>query len=150
MENYISKEVKEGLEKELEELKSKRKGIAQRLKKSAAYGDLKENSEYHEARGAKEELEKTILELGCKIKNSKIKEKSFSSNKVDIYSKVKIKGSEGESDFILVSSEEVDINKGKISYESPIGEGLLGKKKGDEVKIKTPSGEDVYKIINIE
>lgn len=151
MSDFVSKEIYEKLKKDLENLKAQRKEIAERLKRSIGYGDLSENSEYQQAREDKEILEKKILDLEQKLKKVKVKEKSLSNDKVSFYSKVKVKDKDGnELDLILVSSEEADFSRGKISCDSPIGKALLGKKIGDIIKFNTPSGEEKeYKIISI-
>jgi transcription elongation factor GreA len=152
MSEFVSKEIFEKMKKELEYLKSQRIEIAERLKRSASFGDLSENSEYQQAREDKDELERKILKLEQKLKTVKVKNKSESNNKVSFYSKVKIKDKNGnEMNLILVSEEDSDFAQGKISYNSPLGKALLGKKIGDIIKFKVPSGkEKEYQIISIE
>lgn len=150
MEKYISKEAFKKIKTELKELKEKRKDIAERLKKSASYGDLTENAEYQQAREDKELLEKKISEIENKIKNLKIKKQGLSqSKKAGPYSKLKVKNKGEIIDIILVSPEEIDFLEGKISYESPLGKVLLDKEKGNQVKVSTPSGEEFYEILEI-
>ena len=150
MPNYVSKEVLEKTKEKLKSFKSKRKEIAERLKKSASFGDLSENSEYQQAREDKEWLERRILEVEQKLREMEVKDAIESREKISHYSSVKIRSNGKILKFILVSSEEIDLSRGKISYESPFGESLLGKKKGDKVKIKTPEGEKNYEVVEIE
>ena len=150
MPNYVSKEVLEKTEEKLKGFKSKRKEIAERLKKSASFGDLSENSEYQQAREDKEWLERRILEVEQKLREMEVKDVIESKEKISHYSSVEIKSNGKILKFILVSSEEIDLSNGKISYESPFGKSLLGKKKGDKVKIKTPEGEKNYEVVEIE
>lgn len=152
MVDFVSKEVFEKLKKELEELKLQRKEIAERLKRSASFGDLSENSEYQQAREDKENLERKIFNLEQKLKNIKVGKKNSLSDKVVFYSKVKVQDkNKKEMNFVLVSSEDADFTQGKISYESPLGRALMGKRKGDIIRFNTPSGDEKeYKIISIE
>lgn len=149
MTDFISKETLKKLEGELKNLKLQRKEVADRLKKSAGYGDITENAEYQQAREDKEILETKIIELEKKIKNAVIKEKSNSSSKVSFYSTVRVKNDNGILDFTLVSPEDSNFKEGKISYESPLGKELLGKQKGDKIKVMTPAGQKNYQILSI-
>lgn len=152
MVDFVSKEVFEKLKKELEELKLQRKEVAERLKRSASFGDLSENSEYQQAREDKENLEKKIFALSQKLKNVKIGKKHNLNDKVAFYSKVRVRSKDNkEMTFILVSPEDADFSSGKISYDSPLGKALMGKRKGDIIKFNPPSGnQKEYKIISIE
>ena len=80
-----------------------------------------------------------------------IDENDISTDKVSILSKVKIENVKLNKSFeyVIVSEEEANLQEGKISVESPIGKGLLGKKKGEKVTVKIPSGEVIFKIIDI-
>lgn len=148
--NFISKEAFKKIKLELQELKGKRKEVAERLKKSAGYGDLTENSEYQQAREDKELLERKIAEIENKIKNLKIKKRDFSrSRKVEPYSRLKLKKEGKIIEILLVSPEEINVLEGKISYESPLGKELLHKEKGNKAKVVTPAGEEIYEILEI-
>lgn len=149
MASFVSEEVLEKLKADLENLKSQRKEIAERLKKSAGFGDLTENSEYQQAREDKETLETKIMELEKKIKNVQVKKKLDSNGKVSFYSQVQVKNNNDFLEFTLVSPEDASFKERKISYESPLGQGLLGKKKGDKIKITTPEGDKEYEILSI-
>ena len=80
-----------------------------------------------------------------------IDENDISTDKVSILSKVKIENVKLNKSFeyVIVSEEEANLQEGKISVESPIGKGLLGKKKGEKVTVKIPSGEVIFKVIDI-
>ncbi len=150
MEQFISKEAFEKIKLELENLKEKRKEISERLKKSASYGDLSENSEYQQAREDKELLEKKILEIEGKLKNFKIKKGGTHYNKKsEPYSKIKVKRRKEVLNFVLVSPEEINLAEGKISYDSPLGRELLGREKGDKIEVSTPGGKEVYEILEV-
>lgn len=148
---YLTKEKFEELQKELQVLKTeKRKKIAEELEYAKSLGDLSENAEYHEAREDQAALEDRIAQLESILANADIVAVHH-SNIVEIGSKVTVskKGSKDQRVFIIVGSEEIDTNAGKISFKSPIGQVLLGKKKGDECEVKTPGGEVVYTIVSI-
>lgn len=150
---------KEGLDKlreELEYLKTvKRKEVAQRIKEAISYGDLSENSEYEEAKNEQAFVEGRILELEEKVKHAKIiAEHDKASRSVQLGSTVHLKNLTKKKDdvevYTIVGSTETDPFAGKISNESPVGNALLDKQKGDAVKIISPSGPIEYEIIKID
>ena len=139
------------IKKELEFLKTdKRKEIADRLKHAKSLGDLSENAEYKETLENMGFTEDRIEKLEDIIKRAVVIEKSSGSN-VQLGSAVKIKKeTDGKiCEYVLVGQEEADISIGKISNQSPIGRALIGKKKGDMVKVATPGGEIKYTIESI-
>jgi len=148
---YLSKEGFEKIKNELEFLKTgKRKEIADRLAHAKSLGDLSENAEYKEALETMNITEDRIEKLDDIVKRAVIIEKSFGST-IQLGSTVKVKKeSDGKVyDYILTGQEESDISAGKISNKSPIGNALIGKKKGDVIKVKTPAGEIKYIIESI-
>jgi len=151
MVNYLNKESLEKLKKELDYLRNtERKNIAKQLEHAIGFGDLSENAAYHEAREAKESLERKISELSQKIEQAVIVKASKNTNRIQIGSIVFVKSGKDELCFEIVDSEEIDTLKGKISYDSPLGKTLLNKSKGEIVKVNTPSGNIEYKIIKIK
>jgi len=136
------------LEKELEELKAGRKGIAQRIADARSQGDLAENSEHDEALNMQGQLEGRIAEIEEILQNASII-KAKPSDKVIVGSTVELQSNGKKMQYTIVGSVEADPLEGKISDESPIGKALLGKKVGDSVEIKTPSGAASYKITKI-
>ena len=149
MPEFLTPEGLAKLKREVDNLKNvKRKEIAKRIKDAASFGDLKENAAYHEAKEAQAFLEDKILELKNVIRNTKIIDRKI-SDEVQLGSIVLISSNGDEEKFQIVGSKEVNILKGKISYKSPLGNSLLGKRKGAEVIIKSPEGETIYKIIDI-
>ena len=149
---YLTKEKFEELKKELDNLKTvKRKEIAENLEYAKSLGDLSENAEYHEARGEQAEIEDRIQKIEYILQSAEIMEPHH-SDKVGIGSTVIIekKGVTGTKKYKVVGSEEVDIANNKISFNSPIGEAMRDKEKGDEFSFKTPGGIASYKIIDIE
>lgn len=149
MPEYITSEELENLKKELKELKGpKTKEIAELLKHTASFGDLKENFAYHDAKEKQAFLQGKIIELEEKIRNAKIIKKK-KGDRVQIGSEVLIK-LDGEKQKILISSpSQADPLKGKISYQSPLGKGLIGKKVGDKIRIKTEAGKIKCEILKI-
>ncbi len=142
------------LEEELNYLKTeKRTEIAERIKTARGFGDLSENSEYDEAKGAQAENEQKIAELETKIRNAKVIDSSEIDTKtVQIGNSVKLYDEEFEEEVIytIVGSTEVDLSQNKISNESPIGKALLGRKKGEVVDVDAPEGIIKFKILAIK
>ena len=153
MKEYITPEKKEELEKELKDLINiKRKEISETLEYAKSLGDLSENAEYNQAREDQATCENRISELEEFLKNVEIKS-IHKSNKVDMGAKVHIRISGQNSDkfYIIVGSEEIDIENNKISYNSPIGKALMGHVDGDIVTWKSPKGEEMKcQIVSIE
>jgi len=151
MVSYLNKESLKKLKKELNYLKNvERKKVAKQLEHAIGFGDLSENAAYHDAREAKEFLERKISELNQKIEEAVIIKTSKNINKVQIGSIVFVESEKNELSFKIVDSEEVDISQGKISYDSPLGKTLLNKSKGSMVQVNTPTGKVEYKIIKIK
>ncbi len=146
----------EGLEKlehELEHLKTvKRKEIAAKIKQALAFGDLSENSEYDEAKNEQAQIEIRIMQLEKMLKNAKvIDEDDIHTDIVGIGSKVEVLDMEFDEkiDYTIVGSTEADPSALKISDESPVGNALLGKKKGNIVEVVVPDGIIKFKILKI-
>jgi transcription elongation factor GreA len=141
------------LEEELDTLKTKtRKEVAEEIKQAMAFGDLSENSEYDEAKNKQAQVEARILSIENMLKNAKvIDEDDIDTNKVSVGSKVKIIDIDEneEVEYTIVGSTEADPAKFKISDESPVGAGLLGRKVDEIAEIKTPGGIVRLKIIKI-
>ncbi len=149
----VTQEGYDKLEKELDYLKTeKRAEIAEKIKVALGFGDLSENSEYDEAKNAQAENEGKIAELENKIRYAKIIDESEIDTKtVQVGNIVKVYDEEFDEEtiFTIVGSTEVDLAQNKISNESPVGAALLGKKKNQEVEVKTPAGTAKYKILSI-
>jgi len=152
--SYYTKEGLEKLQTELARLKSKgRADIARQIADARDKGDLSENAEYDAAKDAQGHLEAKIAQLEDLMSYARlIDETNVDTSKVSILSKVTIKNKKNGASMtymLLVSEEEADLKAGKISTQSPIGKGLLGKKKGETAMIKTPAGEMEFEIVNI-
>ena len=145
----LTKQGKERLAKELEELKKvKRPAVVERIKRSRDYGDLSENAEYEDARNEQSFVEGRIQEIEHMLKYAEVSEKK-SNNEVSLGSTVKVKIDGEDSQYEIVGSTEADPIVGKISIESPIGSALVGKKNGEKVIAQTPSGEVELKILSV-
>ncbi|OGJ60425.1 transcription elongation factor GreA [Candidatus Peribacteria bacterium RIFCSPLOWO2_01_FULL_51_18] len=154
----ITKEGLKKLKEELDFLKTeKRQEIAQRLKEAISYGDLSENAEYEEAKNDQAFIEGRILELEKQIKNARIitegtTVKAARSKIIDIGSIVTVRNRTEDTDpetYTIVGSLEADPVEHKISNESPIGRGLLGREKGDIIEIIAPAGKFRYEILKV-
>lgn len=151
-EELISQEKFEELTKELEELHTtRRKEVAEQLEYARSLGDLSENAEYQEAREMQAAVEERVQKLEAILKNAKIV-RSAKSDTVGMGSTVSVQNLAGEDKhtYVIVGAEEADMFAGKISYHSPLGAALLGKKKGDEFSFHTPRGTQKYKILKVE
>ncbi len=148
---YLSKEKHHELKEELEFLTHvRRKEIAEALEAAKALGDLSENAEYHSAREAQAAVEERIMVLEEILKNAVIVGGKHKTDAVGIGSVVSIKRGREEKTYTIVGSEETDVAAGKISNKSPLGEAMMGKKKGDDCTYTTPSGEIKCEIIEIK
>lgn len=145
---------KEGLKKLQDELEKRkttlRHEIAQAIKEAKEQGDLSENAEYAEAKSQQNENESRIAELEMTLKDSQVVEKARANGHVQIGSVVAVEFKGHRMDFYIVGSNEADPANFRISNESPLGKAFMGKKKGEEVEVSTPSGVSKYKIADIK
>mgnify|MGYP006300547841 FL=1 len=151
--SYVTKEGLQKLKEELKELETvERPKIKKQIAEARDKGDLSENAEYDAAKDAQGMLEMRIHKLKETIENSRILDESkIDTTTVQILNKVKIKNKKNNAvmEYTIVSESEANLKEGKISVNSPIAKGLLGKKEGDEVEITVPSGKIPFEIINI-
>ena len=154
--SHLSYYTEEGLEKLYSELKQlqtvERPRISQQIAEARDKGDLSENAEYDAAKEAQGLLEARIAKMEDLIANARIvDETQIDSSKVYILSKVKIKHLKMNKEFLytLVAENEADIKAGKISIESPIGKGLVGKAVGDIAEVETPAGIVKFEVLDI-
>ena len=151
--NYYTEEGLQKLKDELYNMKTvQRPAISEQIAEARDKGDLSENAEYDAAKEAQGLLEMKIAKLENIIANARvIDETHIDNSKVFILSKVKIKNiSNGmEMEYILVAENEADIKQKKISVDSPIGKGLLGKKVGEIADVQTPGGIIQFEILDI-
>jgi transcription elongation factor GreA len=138
------------LKAEMDSLINKRAALAEAIKTARELGDLSENAEYQSARQDQERSEGRINEIEGILQNVEIIQKpSGDHHKVQLGSVVKLESAGKTKQFQVVGTVEADPLNGKISDESPIGKALIGKKKDDDVEIKTPADTTIYKIVEI-
>lgn len=151
--SYMTEEGLAKLKKDLEQLVTvERPAISQQIAEARDKGDLSENAEYAAAKEAQGLLEMRIAKLEDMVANARIIDESkINTSQVQILNKVKIKNTKNNQqvEYMLVSENESDIKNGKISVATPIAKGLLGKKVGDVVNIKVPSGLMSFEILEI-
>jgi transcription elongation factor GreA len=151
--SYYTEEGLKKLKDELHYLKTKaRPDISKQIAEARDKGDLSENAEYDAAKEAQGLLELKIAKLGVVVGNGRVMdEKNIDTSKVSVLSKVKIKNKKNGATmtYTLVSEDEADLKAGKISVQSPIGKGLLGKKVGDTTEIQVPAGKVEFEVQEI-
>jgi transcription elongation factor GreA len=152
--SYYTEEGLNKLKDELNDLRIRgRQEIARQIAEARDKGDLSENAEYDAAKDAQGLLELKISKLEEVLSTARVIDESIiDTSQVSILSKVKIKNKKNGMTvcYTLVSEEEADLKAGKISVQSPIGKGLLGKKKGETAKINVPAGLMEFEVLDIE
>lgn len=150
---YLTKEGLERLKADLDELKTVgRQKVAKAIAEAREKGDLSENAEYDAAKDAQGMLELKINEMEKKLANARILDESqLDTSKVTVFAKVRIKNTQTgkEITYQLVSETEADLKLKKISVNSPMGQGLLGKAVGDIAVVETPRGNIEFEILDI-
>ncbi|MBV6511997.1 MAG: transcription elongation factor GreA [Ignavibacteriales bacterium] len=150
---YLTQERLIELENELKLMKTNgRAQMAQKISEARSHGDLSENAEYDAAKEAQGLFEMRLSKLEGLLSRARVIDFSqFPQGQVHILSTVKIRNlkTNKEMEYTLVSPEEADMNSGKISVTSPIGQGLMGKKLGDKLSIKVPAGTIEVEILSL-
>ena len=150
---HLSREGVEKLQKELRYLKTvKRPEVVGEIKHAREMGDLAENAEYHAAKEKQVLIERKIAQLEDKLTRVRILEGTdIDTSRAYLLSTVRVRDlRDGEEiEYMLVSAEEADIDVNRISINSPIGRGLLGKAVGEKVQIEVPAGVIEYEILSI-
>lgn len=151
--SYYTEEGLQKLKDEIQYLKTKeRANITRQIAEARDKGDLSENAEYDAAREAQGMLEARIAKLEDMLANARLVDASHvDTSKVSILTKVKIKNLKNSQivQYMLVNQTEANLKEGKISIDSPIGRGLMGKKVGDKVEITVPAGTIPFQIVDI-
>ncbi len=151
---YLTEEGLDKLKKELRHLETKeRRRIINAIAEARSHGDLSENAEYHAAKEAQGHLEDRIAKLKGIFQDARLVDESkIDTSKAFILSTVKVLNQKVKKEFAytLVSPQEADFGKGKISIKSPIGAALLGKSVGDVVEVEAPAGTISLKVLTIE
>ena len=151
--NHITREALAQLEAELHELETTgRTEMAERLRTARAWGDLKENSEYHDAKNSQAHLETKIQLLRDRRLNAVVVEGGGGTDEVRMGSKVTVRDAESgrEQTHEIVSANESDPAKGKLSVDSPLGRALAGGKVGDEIAFEAPKGTRRLEITKLD
>lgn len=151
-ETLLTKEGYKELEKELEYLKSvKRPEVSDKIRVARGFGDLSENAEYDAAKEEQAQVEARILQIEDQIKTSTIIEDSGEANVVKVGSTIKLLDMEYDEEmtYKLVGTVEANPRKGRISNESPLGQAIIGAKRGEVLDVKTPAGVIQYKVLEI-
>jgi transcription elongation factor GreA len=140
------------LEAEIERLETtERSEIAERIRTAREWGDLKENSEYHDAKNSQSMLETKILRLRERMLRAKIHSGDGGSDAVGFGSRVTVldEASGRELEYTLVATVSADPANGRLSIDSPVAAALVGARVGDVVSLKTPKGSRRLKIAAI-
>ena len=149
----LTKEGKEKLEKEIQELKTvRRKEVADRIKQAIDFGDISENSEYDDAKNEQAFIEGRIQELDMMLRNVQIIDEEITqADVISIGSTVSVRDVELDEleTYRIVGTVEADPMQNKISNESPVGASLLGKRAGDIVNVPAPIGTIQYEIVEV-
>lgn len=151
--NYMTQQGYDNLVAEINELESvQRPEISRQIAEARDKGDLSENAEYDAAKEAQGLLEGKIAQLKTILSNARIIDESrLSTDSVQILNKVTIKNLKNEAQmaYTLVSDSEANLKQNKISINTPIAKGLMGKKVGDVVEVQTPGGIVSFEIVEI-
>jgi len=149
----MTEQIKRKLRDEIDALEHERiHELPKEIKKAAALGDLSENAEYHMAKQRQEFVKARVRQLGKRLADlSMVNMNNIPKDKVGLGSTVKVYDStkEEEIEYNIVTSEESDVTKGKISTTSPIGRALLNKKVGDTAAVVTPNGNRELEILSL-
>jgi transcription elongation factor GreA len=148
----ISAEGLAELKAELDHLENtRRKEISERIKIARDFGDLKENSEYHDAKNEQAFLETKILRLRERLNSAVVVETEQGAH-ASFGSTVKLRDEESgkEQEYKLVGATEASIAEGKLSVESPVAQAVIGKSAGDKVKVPTPRGDRTYTLLSVD
>lgn len=151
---YITKNGRETIEMELNNLvRVERESLKKAIAEARALGDLSENAEYHSAKEKQSLLEGKIMQLQGVIAKAKVVDVSaINSDKIVFGATVTLYDDEKDRKitYQIVGDDESNINKGKVSYKSPLGRAMIGKEEGDEVVVKAPKGDIVYEVESFE
>ena len=149
----LTKDGEKKLQEELKSLKIERPKISKAIAEAREHGDLKENAEYHAAREQQGLVEAKIKDIEFKLSNSEIINNKTTDKKNHIIFGCTVEllniNDNSKVKYQIVGDEEADLTKNKISFNSPIGQGLINKKVGDEIAITVPNGQLNFKVIEI-
>ena len=137
---------------DLKRLKLERPSIVEAIEEARAHGDLSENAEYHAAKERQGQIEATIADLEDRLSRAMVIDPTtLSGDKIVFGATVTLVDEDKKTvRYQLVGQVEADATHGRISYNSPLGRALIGRQKGEEVEVSTPSGDRYYEIAKIE
>ena len=140
------------LNEELRRLKGERPEIVEAIEAARAHGDLSENAEYHAAKERQGHIEATIADLEDRLSRAMVIDPTtLSGDKIVFGATVTLTDEDDKTvKYQIVGQTEADAKVGRISYNSPLGRALIGRQKGEEVEVSTPSGDRYYQIKKIE
>lgn len=152
-ETFLTADGLRKLEEELEHLKgTRRKEVAERIKQAKAFGDLAENAEYDDAKNEQAFVEGRILQIEQMLRNARvIDHDAVASDAVTVGSTVRLRdvAAGSELTYTIVGSAEADPLQDRISNESPVGQALIGHKRGETITVRVPAGTLKYTILEI-
>ena len=151
--NQITPQGLEELREELQHLEgTRRTEIAERIRAARAFGDLKENSEYHDAKNEQAFLETKILKLRERLHTAVVVEAKTDGAHARFGSQVKLRDEDSgkELEYKLVGATEASLADGKLSVESPVAQAVIGKMPGDKIKVATPRGDRQYTLLSVD
>ena len=142
----------EKLNEQLKALKAERPQIVDAIEEARAHGDLSENAEYHAAKERQGQIEASIADIEDKLSRAQIIDpKDLSGDKIVFGATVTLLDEDEKPiKYQIVGQTEADANKGRISYNSPLGRALIGRKVDDEVEVSVPAGDRYYLVSKIE
>jgi transcription elongation factor GreA len=142
----------ERLNAELKRLKAERPEIVEAIEAARAHGDLSENAEYHAAKERQGHIEANIADLEDRLSRAMVIDPTtLSGDKIVFGATVTLTDEDAKKvKYQIVGQTEADAKVGRISYNSPLGRALIGRQKGEEVEVSTPSGDRYYEIKKIE
>ena len=142
----------EKLQEQLKSLKAERPEIIDSIEEARAHGDLSENAEYHAAKERQGQVEASIADLEDKLSRAQIIDPAMLSGDKIVFGATVTLLDEDDKPvrYQIVGQAEADAKEGKISYNSPLGRALIGRKVDDEVEVTVPAGDKFYLVSNIE
>ena len=150
---YLSEEGLKNLKEEIKQLTGiERSKISKQIAEARDKGDLSENAEYDAAKEAQGMLEMKIAQLQVTLRNARVVDESkIDTGSVQMMNRVKIKNVKTGAvmEYTIVSAREADLKENKMSVDTPIAKGLIGRKKGDKIKITVPAGDMTFEILKI-
>lgn len=140
------------LEEELKRLKTERPQIVDAIEEARAHGDLSENAEYHAAKERQGQIEASIADIEDKLSRAQIIDpKDLSGDKIVFGATVTLLDEDDKPvRYQIVGQTEADAKTGRISYNSPLGRALIGRRVNEDVEVTVPSGDRYYMVSKIE